>query len=71
MVRELSSSYLDLTPTEIQIANLVKEGKTTKEISAILNLSENTIMSHRYKIRSKLGLLKKKMNLRTFLQSLK
>ncbi|MFH1350018.1 MAG: response regulator [Pseudomonadota bacterium] len=71
MVRELSSSYLDLTPTEIQTANLIKQGKTTKEISAILNLSENTIMSHRYKIRSKLGLLKKKMNLQTFLQSLK
>ena len=70
-IKELSSSYLNLTPTELRIVNLIKQGKSTKEIAAILNLSANTVMSHRYKIRSKLGLLKKKTNLYTFLQSLK
>jgi DNA-binding NarL/FixJ family response regulator len=69
-VRALSSDYLDLTPTELQVAQLIKEGKNTKEISAILNLSMNTIMTHRYKIRSKLGLLNKKNNLHTFLKTL-
>jgi DNA-binding NarL/FixJ family response regulator len=70
-IKELSSSYLRLSPSEIQVANLVKHGKTTKEIAAILNLSANTVMSHRYKIRRKLGMLQKKTNLYTFLQSLK
>lgn len=69
-VRVLSSDYIDLTPTELQVAQLIKEGKNTKEISAILNLSLNTIMTHRYKIRSKLGLLNKKNNLHTFLKTM-
>ncbi|MBL7180118.1 MAG: helix-turn-helix transcriptional regulator [Desulfobacterales bacterium] len=62
---------MSLSPTELQVVNLIKQGKRTKEIAAILNLSANTVMSHRYKIRGKLGLLKNKTNLHTFLQSLK
>lgn len=69
--RELSSKYLSLSPTEIQVANLIREGKSTKEIADLLNLSANTIISHRYKIRSKLRLKNKKTNLRAYLQSIK
>jgi DNA-binding NarL/FixJ family response regulator len=69
--RELSSKYLALSPTEIQVANLINEGKQTKEIADILNLSANTIVSHRYKIRSKLGLKNKKVNLRAYLRTIK
>jgi len=69
-VKELSSSYLDLTPTEIRVAGLIKEGRSTKEIADLLCLSRHTITSHRYKIRRKLGLLNKKKNLRSFLHSL-
>jgi len=69
--RELSSKYLALSPTEIQVANLINEGKQTKEIADILNLSNNTIVSHRYKIRSKLGLKNKKVNLRAYLRTIK
>jgi DNA-binding NarL/FixJ family response regulator len=68
-VRELSSAYLDLTSTEIQVADLIKQGKATKEIAALLNMSRNTVMTHRFKIRSKLGLLKTGTSLYTFLQS--
>ncbi len=70
-IKEISSAYLGLSPTEIQVANLIKQGKTTKEIAAVLNLSINTVMSHRFKIRSKFGLIKIKMNLHTFLQSIR
>lgn len=70
LAKELSSDYYDLTPSEIQVANLIKIGKRTKDIAEILHLSQNTILSHRYKIRGKLGLLNNKINLRTFLQSL-
>lgn len=69
--RELSSKYLALSPTEIQVASLIKEGKQSKEIADILNLSTNTIVSHRYKIRSKLGLKNKEVNLRAYLRTIK
>ena len=68
--RRLSVSELKLTPKEIQIANLVKEGRTTKEIAELLNLSERTITTHRDNIRKKLGLKANKANLRTHLLSI-
>ncbi len=66
----LSSKFLNLSPMQIRVANLVKEGKTNKEISELLCLSENTISSHRYKLRSKLDLKQKGINLRSYLLSL-
>jgi PAS domain S-box-containing protein len=68
-VRKLSSSYGNFTPMEIRVANLVKEGKTNKEIAELLCLSKNTILFHRYNIRSKLGLVGRKINLRSHLLS--
>ena len=69
-IKDLSSAFLDLTPTEIQVATLIKQGKSTKDIAEILNLSVNTVMSHRYKVRKKLGLLQSKTNLHSFLHSI-
>jgi DNA-binding NarL/FixJ family response regulator len=70
MAKALSSSSLDLTPAELHVADLIKQGKRTKEIAEMLHLSTNTIVSHRYNIRTKLGLKNRKINLRTYLQSL-
>jgi DNA-binding CsgD family transcriptional regulator len=67
--RELSSKYLSLTPTEIQVAKLVKEGKKSKQIAEMMGLSTRTVESHRDNIRKKLG-LKGKRNLRSSLLSI-
>jgi len=69
-IRGLSNRYLRLTPTEIQLANLIKQGKTTKEIAEMLCLAPSTIDFHRDNIRNKLGIKKKKINLKTYLSSL-
>ena len=69
-IRSMASRYANFTPKEIQIADLMKKGKTTKEISQILNLSPRTIDIHRYNIRRKLNINKKKVNLQSYLLTL-
>jgi PAS domain S-box-containing protein len=66
----LSSKYRDLTPTEIRVADLVKEGKTNDEIAGLLCISKNTVKFHRFNLRSKLGVRNKPVNLRSYLMSL-
>ena len=65
--RDFSSKLIRLTPVEIQVANLVKLGKRTKEIAAIMHLSPGTISIHRKNIRKKLDLTHRKTNLQTML----
>jgi len=66
----LTSRFLGFTPKEIQIANLLRQGKTNKEIGILLNASPRTIAFHRENIRKKFGLKNKKANLKSYLLSI-
>ena len=68
-VRDIGSRVLDLTPMELRVATLVKEGKSNIEIAAKLSVSKNTILTHRFNLRRKLGIKNKKINLRAYLLS--
>lgn len=54
--RRLSSTNLGLTPREMQIANLIRDGRSTKEIAELLHVSPRAVVFHRQNIRAKLGL---------------
>jgi len=66
----LDSIGFKMTPTEIQIANWIREGKTTKEIAKMTNLVGKTIEWHRCNIREKLGVKNQKVGLRSYLISM-
>ena len=69
-LQHLTTKHFDLTPREIQISVLIKEGKTTKEITEYLNISATAVDFHRKNIRSKLGIKNAKTNLRSLLLSM-
>jgi PAS domain S-box-containing protein len=68
--RRMSQKYLNLTPTEIKIANLIRRGISTKKIAELLNKSPMTVSTQRRNIRRKVGLQKKRANLRSYLLSI-
>ena len=59
-----------LTHRETTIANLIVQGKSSQEISTILNISESTINYHRNNIRKKVGIKNKSVNLQVYLKQL-
>jgi len=67
--KEVSLKYFNLTPTEIQVANQIRHGYTTKKIAAFMKVSPRTVETHRKNIRRKIGLEGKKANLRSHLLS--
>ena len=69
-LRKLTSAYLNLTPREMQIANMVKEGRTTKEMTGILHITATAVDFHRKNLRAKLGIKNKRTNLRSYVSSL-
>lgn len=58
-----------LTPRELEICNMIKNGMNTKDMAELLNVSTETVRSQRKNIRVKFGLTNQKTNLATFLYS--
>jgi DNA-binding CsgD family transcriptional regulator len=68
-INHLSRRFLSLTPTEIKICKLIRNGMRTKEIAQIQGVSMATINRHREHIRGKLDIINRDVNLATYLQS--
>jgi len=68
-ISHLSSSYHAMTPTEIAVCNMIRTGMRTKEIAEMRGVSEATVKRQREKIRTKLAITNRDVNLATFLQS--
>ena len=70
-MQSLTAKYYNLTYAEVQVVNFIKEGKSSKAIAELLDISIGTVDFHRNNIRKKLGLTNTKIGLRTHLLSLK
>jgi len=66
-VRNLSLKGVHLTPMELKVSNLIRQGKGTKDIAGLLNISVRSVEFHRDNIRKKLDIKGKKVNLQSFL----
>ena len=69
-LKHMTLKHYNLTPQEMQVAALIKSGRSSREIASILNTSNKTINFHRGNIRKKLGLANKKANLLSKLLSM-
>ena len=66
----LKTNYSRLSPRELEVCRLIKNGMSSKEIAEVLSLSLWTVYKHRDQIRKKLGLTNSGANLPAYLQSL-
>lgn len=69
-LRSLAGFKVMLTPQEIEVANMVRGGRSSKEIADVLNLSVSGVDFHRKSLRRKFGLTHSAQNLRTYLMTL-
>lgn len=67
---KLYARAVGLTRREMEVAALVKTGKTNTEIADILYVSEHAVSFHRQNLRKKLGLLGQKVNLVAYLNEI-
>ena len=66
----LNYELTNLSAREKQICAMVKIGLSSKEIANMLNVSVNTVLNQRTRIRKKLGIPESTTNLVTFLENL-
>ena len=68
-LEKLSVKYSRLTPRELEVSNMIKNGLSSKEIADLLNLSTLTVHRYREYIRKKLGIANKDVSLASYLHT--
>jgi len=66
---QIARDHVQLTPVEIAISTMIRNGLSTKEIAQLRCISPATVRRHRENIRRKIGLKNRKANLATYLQA--
>ena len=66
---QIARDHVQLTPVEIAISTMIRNGLSTKEIAQLRCISPGTVRRHRENVRRKLGLRNRKANLATYLQA--
>lgn len=69
-IRNINQNAMGLSPMELRVADQVRAGNTNQQIADLMGVSVNTILTHRFKIRKKLGLKNRKINLVTYLRAM-
>lgn len=69
-MKDLAHKYFRLSPVELNIANLIRQGTSTREIAEQLQMTKRTVDFHRDRIREKIGIKNTKSNLKAVLQEL-
>ena len=65
----LMSDDLELTPMESRVADLIRQGRTTKEIAQLLGITPRGVTFHRTNIRIKAGIHKQSSSLKSILEA--
>lgn len=66
----LARLVASLTPTELRMCRMIRQGSSSKEIARLEGISAETVDTHRKNIRTKLNIRNEKVNLAAYLQSL-
>ena len=66
---QIARDHVQLTPIEIAVSTMIRNGLSTKEIAQLRCISPATVRRHRENIRRKIGLKNRKANLATYLQA--
>ena len=69
-ISKVVNHYHSLSPTEISVCNMIRNGMRTKDIAHLRGVSAATVNRHRENIRKKLRITNDQVNLATYLQSL-
>lgn len=69
-IYRLESTYSSLSPREVEICGYIKAGLSCKDIASTLNISINTVLKQRQRIRQKLGINGESINLATYLRTI-
>jgi len=66
--KKLSNNFPNLTPNELKLCSHIRSGKSNREISELTGQSLDAVDVARYRLRKKLGINSKKIDLFVFLQ---